>query len=80
MIVLTKFSFWEEDDQALNSTSTKIWHEVLSRSATREATRTYQFISNNQLRFACCERENCHNVMTMVVVLHRNQVFHIGFL
>ena len=55
MLVLTKFSFWEED----LGIRLQI-HEVLtlSRSATGEATRIYQFITNNEASFHFWLKEN----------------------
>ena len=49
------------------------FHEVLSRSATREATFVYQVMTNNQASFHLwwkknlVKHKNSHNIMTMVV-------------
>ena len=68
LLVSTKFSFCE-GDWVLGYNSMKFWHyselskflnnlSLLSCSATRQATRIYQFITNTQVSFHLCWKKN----------------------
>ena len=88
MLVLIKFSFWEED-WALACNSLKFWHYSelplgLSRSVTHEATRIYRFITNNQVslhlvkhqKFSKYYDHGCSSIMYEQCM--RNLIVRIG--